>query len=290
MPRDKEDASVLEKAQLSLRDNKAQWPLDPFTVAGMGRYGAVRKSADDGHCPDKPGATSPGSGYPCTHHGVDLSPVPGFVQSTVKAPHDGWILAKISGASLPAPFVGYEPGVVLLAHDDVSDDWWTRFKRQINRPLVADWIETVQSARYSLLGHLALTGPDLPMPTEVWDADDGHLWRKVDDKTTGKGQSLVMLSPMLAKLPKRYVYMGEELGNISQPANHVHWELRTSPLADATGRIDPIATFTQYYGLAGPAGSTVPTPSGGGGGAALLLLLLAAAGSGKKRGQRRARR
>ena len=43
------------------------------------------------------------------------------------------------------------PGAILIAHDDVRDSWWQRFKRQINRPLIADWVETAQAARSAFI-------------------------------------------------------------------------------------------------------------------------------------------
>ncbi|MGD9603904.1 MAG: M23 family metallopeptidase [Gammaproteobacteria bacterium] len=301
--------------QEMLRKDIAVWPVSRFNVGKYGAYGAVRSDKSRGWCPpDK---------YPCTHYGADLSAPEG---TEVVAPHDGWIL--YDGPANAAPFSGYGPWCVLIAHYDVSDSLWSRTWKFLNKPLW-DWDDFPDNgvaARYTLIGHLAhkqqppaeptreqlldiedpkklKEAPKDPqakalveLPSDIWDstipkgakqvdattgklknAKDTAAWRKFGDGT------VVMTNEAKGYDPARIVYAGNKIGNVSA-ANHVHWELRTSPLAGRAGRIDPIAAWIQGYGLKLPEGVTIAEPArGGGGGDAGLLLLLLALGQRKKK-------
>lgn len=288
-------ASV-DPTQLVLRRDTVAWPLRNFTVHPMGAYGAVRKSPADGHCADKPsrGGGVPTSGYPCKHYGADLSAPQG---TPVYAPHDGWILASVvADKGLNPPFVGYEPGVVLIAHDDVGDSLWER--------LQAKWADqfkygptfikpNAMAARYSLLGHVEPIY-QRKLPDDVLNIDGNH-WRVLKDGTAimlDNADALVRgreklqeggaVDPVIPAFQSRYVYAGDPIGFVSA-ANHVHWELRASPLADHSGRIDPIDVWRTTYNLELPADAKVARASGGGAGWLIALAMLA---SGKKKRRR----
>jgi murein DD-endopeptidase MepM/ murein hydrolase activator NlpD len=72
-----------------------------------GAYGYIRKDPSDGSC----GV----GGYPCRHPGVDLVAPAG---APVFAPEDGVIVEAVAGkglsSTLPRPYRGYGPGVVVL--------------------------------------------------------------------------------------------------------------------------------------------------------------------------------
>lgn len=240
-------------------------PIPPgrFSIPRTGHYGDVRRSSKDGGCGVH--------GYPCTHRGVDLAAPAG---TEVVAPHDGWILAAVmapAGQKLAPPFAGYEPGVVLIAHDDIAAEGWWRRHGGLGKNIV-QWIKDLgtdgpQSARYSLLGHV-VTPLQMPLDSRVWNPEDTSSWRKASD-----GTLVAVFKPhgdrALVADGGKYVRAGDVVGYISPTAGHTHWELRISPLAEGKDRIDPFAAFAQLYGLAVPAGAS---PSGGG----WILLLLAA--------------
>lgn len=291
-----------------LRKDVVEWPLKKFQVRPMGAYGAWRASERDGWCPYRGGRKKnadpaiekllrPGD-YPCKHYGADLSAPQG---SIVYAPHDGWIL--YAGPATKAPFVGYQPGVILLAHHDVQDSVWQRAKRTITQPLVNIWglDEGAVSLRYSLLGHVTQESPQLPIDVgapkfaladDVWDStaakpNKAH-WRKQPDGT------VVMMSGADGKTNARWVNAGDAIGFVG--LDHVHWEIRNAPLADKRGRFDPIATWTQFFDKPLPDGAEVDAPDvtaapppQSSSGALALLALLAFGGKKKRRGPRRRR-
>jgi hypothetical protein len=264
---------------------------------------------------------------------VDLSAPKG---AKVYAPHDGWIL--YAGVATRLPFIGYDPGAILLAHHDVQDSMWERGWKWATGRLVDifDFPEGQMATRYSLIGHVVplrmppgeAAGPTFPIeaqpnPIEVDltpeeqtpiplppDIDDAggkpstDHWKTLPDGTVVMMTAADAITQTDKKKIKRWVNAGDHIGWVSD-ANHVHWEIRTSPLAGTEGRTDPIAVWQQGYGAALPAGSEVsppdvegapemPTPPRGGGssgsGAGALLLLAALAfGGGKKRGAPRRR-
>lgn len=290
-----------------LRKDVVEWPLKTFKIHPMGAYGAWRGSTKDGWCPYRGGrkknddpaieATLRPGDYPCKHYGADLSAPKG---SIVYAPHDGWIL--YSGPATKAPFVGYQPGAILLAHHDVQDSVWQRVKRTIQQPLVNIWglDEGTVAVRYSLIGHVTQESPLLPIDTgaprfdlaaDVWDStaskpDKAH-WRKQADGT------VAMMSGADGKTNARWVNAGDAIGFVG--LDHIHWEIRNAPLADKSGRFDPIATWQQFYDKPLPDGTeptapdvaAAPPPSGGGGALLLGLGLLAFGSKKKRRGARR---
>jgi murein DD-endopeptidase MepM/ murein hydrolase activator NlpD len=301
--------------QRSLRRDVVDWPLHEFTVHSMGAYGAVRTDPAHGWCPYKNGRkkdTDPATeeklrqaDYPCTHYGADLSAPAG---AKVYAPHDGWIL--YAGVASRAPFIGYNPGAILIAHHDVQDSIWERgWKWATGRLIdIFDFPEGQAATRYSLLGHV------LPLKMPPGEAGQGAKFpieaqpAPIEVDLTPEEQTVMMTTADAIKQTdqgtiKRWVNAGDHIGYVSA-ANHVHWEIRTSPLAGREGRLDPIAIWQQAYGAALPAGADVsapdvegapeaPTvrPSGGGGGVGALLLFAAFAfGGGKKRGGARRRR
>jgi hypothetical protein len=286
----------IDPTQLVLRRDTVAWPLRTFTVHPMGAFGAVRKSPADGACAPKPsrGGGVPESGYPCKHYGADLSAPQG---SPVYAPHDGWLLASVvADKQLNPPFVGYEPGVVLIAHDDVGDSLWDR--------LFVSWRDqfrygptflrpNAMSARYSLLGHIEPIY-QRTLPDDVYNPHEDH-WRVLKDGTAimlDNANALVRgrdrlreggaVEPEQPSFQSRYVYAGDPIGFVSD-RGHIHWEIRIAPLADHSGRQDPIDIWRTVYGMQFPADAKVATSSGGGGVALLALLALA---SGKKKRRR----
>jgi len=315
--------------QRTLRSNVVDWPLHAFRVLPMGAYGAVRSSPENGWCPyknnrkkdpdpDKERALR-AADYPCKHYGVDLSAPKG---TPVYAPHDGWIL--YAGVATSAPFVGYGPGVVLLAHHDVGDSVWERGWQWATGPAldIFDFPEGQVATRYSLLGHIVplpyppgearptevlpieLDLPEekipVPLPPDIFKSTEASKdprsdhWRPLKDGTVVMMTAADAVTQTEEKKVKRYVHAGDLLGHVSD-ANHVHWEIRSAPLAGREGRIDPIAVWQQAYGAALPAGADVSEPdteatpvaerpaSGGGG----ILLLLAAFIFGRKKQSRR---
>jgi hypothetical protein len=336
---DKKNIPEWIQKQRSLRRDVVDWPLHEFKVHPMGAYGAVRTDPAHGWCPYKSGrkkdpdpATEEKlrqADYPCTHFGSDLSAPKG---TKVYAPHDGWIL--YSGVATRSPFIGYDPGAILIAHHDVQDSMWERgWKWATGRLIdIFDFPEGQMATRYSLLGHVtplpmppaeAASRPTfpveperplevdltpeqqtpIPLPPDIGDSvgkPSTDHWKTLPDGTVVMMTSAAAITQTDKKQIKRWVNAGDHIGWVSD-ANHVHWELRTAPLAGPEGRIDPIAVWQQAYGAALPAGSDVsppdvegapeeaaPAPSRGGGGAWLLLAALAFGGS-KKRGARRRR-
>lgn len=277
-----------------LRKDVVEWPLRSFKIHPMGAHGAWRGSPKDGWCPYRGGrkknddpaieAQLRAGDYPCKHYGADLSAPKG---TPVYAPHDGWIL--YSGPATAPPFVGYQPGAVLLAHHDTQDSVWQRIKRTVTQPLVNIWglDEGTVALRYSLIGHVTQERPDLPidvgvpkfdLAADVWDSTSSKPnkahWRKADDGT------IVMMSGADGHDNKRWVNAGDQIGYVG--LDHIHWEIRNAPLAGKSGRFDPIATWQQFYAKPLPDGTeptppdvtAQPEPARGGGILALLGLLL----------------
>jgi murein DD-endopeptidase MepM/ murein hydrolase activator NlpD len=339
---DKKNVPEWIQKQRTLRRDVVDWPLHEFRVLPMGAHGAVRKSAADGWCPYKSGrkkdpdpaveAKLREADYPCTHYGADLSAPKG---TRVYAPHDGWIL--YAGVATRAPFVGYDPGVILIAHHDVQDSVWERgWKWATGRLIdIFSFPEGQVATRYSLLGHVVplrmppgeidpaevspvplemdLTAEEqtpIPLPLDIDDTKrsggkpDTDHWKTLADGTIVMMTSADAVKQNDKKQIKRWVNAGDHIGYVSA-TNHVHWELRTSPLAGIEGRVDPIGVWQAAYGAALPPGTDVSAPdvegapvapddrssSGGGGmGALLLFAAIALGGSGKKRGGARRRR
>lgn len=303
-----------------------RWPLDVFTVGPFGRYGAKRTNEKEGACGTK--------GYPCTHWGADLMAPKG---TNVYVPFTGWMLYH--GPADKPPFVGYGPWVALIAHADKEVSLFSRIWDRLTGPLLnphgvdithpglvdlTDLPDAAVSLRYTLIGHLdgpasiEQTGeiehwsilPDFTkqakpqaLVKDIWGASkpkgQKDHWQPLKDAP----ENVVMFTGADAyNVPSRAVTAGQLLGHVSDK-NHVHWELRTSPIQPAKSikgipwRIDPIATFHNSYGLPsiGGAGETYgpvqegPSEgrSGGGGGAGLALLALAMFSGKKRRGARR---
>lgn len=256
-----------------MADPRLPIPAGRFAIPRTGHYGDVRRSPKDGGCGTH--------GYPCMHRGVDLAAP---ASTEVVAPHDGWILAAVmapKGQPLPAPFVGYEPGVVLIAHDDIAAESWWRRHGGLGKNIV-QWIKDLgtdgpQSARYSLLGHV-VTPLQIELDSRVWKPEDRSSWREASD-----GTLVAVFKPHGDRATVadggKYVHAGDVVGYVSPTARHVHWELRIRPLAEGAQRIDPFAAFAQLYGLA------VPASAGSSSGDCGMLLLLAALAyaSGKRR-------
>lgn len=281
--------------QLSLL--RPRWPLDAFRVSEMGKFGARRLTEKDGAC----GVSQ----HPCTHWGADLQAPEG---SIVRVPFPGYVLYH--GPADNPPFRGYGPYVALIAHLDTETPLLRRVWEWATGPLVdiLDLPEGAVSTRYTLIGHLAppdkrpgeievTYGPQpepsvalFPLVDDIWDAarpkPNADHWRPMKTQPS----TVVMYTDADGKSQSRMVYAGQKLGTVSN-ANHVHWELRTAPIAPAgkgTWRLDPIDVWNQAYGLALPSGvsssrGALPAPRGGGGAGALLLLAALAFGSKRKR-------
>jgi murein DD-endopeptidase MepM/ murein hydrolase activator NlpD len=342
MADDKKNIPEWIQKQRSLRRDVVDWPLHEFRVLPLGLHGAVRTDPAHGWCPyaghrqkDADPTTEAKlrqADYPCTHYGVDLSAPKG---QKVYAPHDGWIL--YSGVATSPPFVGYDPGVILLAHHDVQDSIWERGWQWANGGLldIFDFPEGQVATRYSLLGHvtpipippgeaekakypieaipLELDLPDLPekktpipLPPDIFHSSgpsDTDHWETLPDGTVVMMTSADAVKQNDKGTIKRWVNAGDHIGYVSDAA-HVHWEIRSAPLAGKEGRIDPLAVWQQGYGATLPTGSDVsapdaetapvdptePTERASGGGAGMLLLFAAFAFGGKKRGGARRRR
>jgi len=304
---------VLER-EGGLRRDVVAWPLAGFNVGPMGAHGAWRGKPSDGWCPYRNGrkkealpeieaVVRPGD-YPCKHYGADLQAPEG---SKVYAPHDGWIL--YSGPATERPFVGYGPGAILIAHADISDSLWGRLYEYATRPLISNWTDFPEgqvATRYSLLGHVVPVGaadradnePHVPLAADVLASTktkpDPDHWRKLKDGSIVMMTDATAVKENASGLVRRWVNAGDHIGYVSN-ANHVHWEIRTAPLAGKDGRLDPIDMWQRFYEKPLPTGSTLDEPartqpsSGGGAG---ILLLLAAVAFGKKRkraGVRRSR-
>jgi hypothetical protein len=309
---DPKDLPQWLKDQIDLRTNVVQWPLLNFNVGRFGAYGAVRKNKNEGACGSKDpigeakllDAASTqderdaiiAKRYPCTHRGADLSAKFGV---KVFAPKDGWIL--YDGPAFDAPFTGYGPWCVLIAHADAGSSMWQRVKQWATGPLldVLDFPETTVSVTYSMIAHLApkpgAPGPRVALPGDIWKSirppvitrgtrSSAHWGGLRSQDTQGRivdtGAAMTSSSDAYddpkstgGSASTRRVFAGEEIGTVSR-ANHIHWEIRNAPLATSEGRYDPIAWAKQGYGLMLPGGAQVAAPSGGGGGGILLLLAL----------------
>lgn len=281
---------------------KPRWPLEAFRVNEFGKYGARRFHADQGACGK--------SGYPCTHWGADLSAPEG---SIVRVPLTGYVLYH--GPADKPPFIGYGPYVALIAHADTETPLTSRIWQWATGPLVDifDLPEGAVSTRYSLIGHLAPPVEDwekiveairdvpqlgqgpivkqYPLVGDIWDASkkkpNPDHWRAMKNQPS----TVVMYTDADGAKSNRLVYAGQVLGEVSSK-NHVHWEIRTSPIAPyASGNwtLDPIDVMSQGYGLGLPSGvparGSAPPVRGGGGGFALLLAAMLFGKS--KRGRKR---
>lgn len=304
--------------QLDLRRNVVAWPLDEFHVYPKGAHGAWRSTPAEGWCPYRnnrkpsPDASVEAmirpTDYPCQHYGADLSAPQG---RKVYAPHDGWML--YAGPADRAPFVGYGPGAILIAHNDTGDSAWERGWKWATGPLIDmfDFPEGQVAARYSLIGHvmpvgmaernpleLDLPGGDVapvPLPKDLWPtrSKSGDHWRTLKDGTVVMMTGADAVTQNNMGVLKRWVSAGDHIGYVSDK-NHIHWEIRTAPLVGKEGRGDPVATWMQYYGKDVPIGSGIDEPpppppevQRRGNAGALLLLAALALGSKKKRGGRR---
>jgi len=188
----------------------ARSPILPIKITPHGRYGQERTDASDGACGIH--------GYPCTHWGVDLA---GSIGDDVVAPCDAWVIASVgsvAGNPLPRPWRGYDPSIVLLAHDD------------------GDAGEGVISYRYSLLAHLEPTSlrysivPD----DDFLSSQSGDDYKIIADGTKAARQLRAGADAIV------HVAEGEFLGQIGA-ARHTHWEVRISPLGSgANGTMDPL--------------------------------------------------
>jgi murein DD-endopeptidase MepM/ murein hydrolase activator NlpD len=305
---DPKDLPQWIKDRIDLRTNVAEWPLKSFDVRRFGAHGAQRRSKADGACGSKDpigearelaeASTQDerdaiiAKRYPCTHWGADLSAPAG---SKVFAPKDGWIL--YDGPATDAPFKGYGPWVMLIAHADAGASMWQRVKKWATGPLfdVLDFPEKVVSITYSLISHLANkpgSGAHVKLPADIWGSiSPGSVtasshWAKLKGTDTrgrigDRGRAMMSAADAFddpadtgGSRSNRRVFAGEEIGLVSS-ANHIHWEIRNAPLADAIGRFDPIEWARQGYGLMLPGGAKVaPAASGDGGGGILLLLAL----------------
>lgn len=276
---------------------KPRWPLEAFTVHEFGAFGARRFRPDQGACGVH--------GFPCTHWGVDMSAPPG---SVVRVPFNGFVLYH--GPADKPPFVGYGPWVALIAHADTETPLHKRVWQWATGPLVDifDLPEGAVSVRYSLLAHMAdptkghgeVTFPVVkPEQTikpfslvgDIFDAaktkPNPDRWRPMKARPS----TVVMYTDADGRTSDRLVFAGQKIGEVAESAHpHVHWELRTAPIAPAGSgnwRINPLDVFSQAYGLALPSGvpqpAAVPTAARGGGGAGILLLLAALAFGKKKK-------
>lgn len=257
----------------------ARPPVTPVIVYPTGAYEAVRRSPADGAC----GVHA----YPCVHPGEDLRAKKG---KPVAAPHDGWVLVSMSTDS--APFSGYGPSVVLLAHDD--------------RPTSLGVVSLGQPSRafrYSLLAHLDPSRLVYKQPIPAGALDTGN-YNAVDD---GTGVATLALTDKLIRPDGgdvrdntergasglSFVREGEVLGYIGA-AGHVHWEIRKQPFGThgIGATMDPTLWLAHYVDASTPWGEiTLPVDEykaklgrGGGKGAALaLVLFLLALAEGKRR-------
>lgn len=257
--------------QLDLRRDLAQWPLQSFRMGKFGAYGAVRTKPSEGLCGPKPNESVPHSyeeeqrniaaRWPCTHYGADLAAPQGYV---VQAPHDGWLL--YCGPADKAPFIGYGPGVALIAHADAKDSWWARAKEWSHRWRFWDFPAEALAGRYSLIGHLDVTPGVVPrmvgqksLPGDIWDTlskePNREHWQRGED-----GLTVLMCDEAEGAAEDRRVHVGDILGAVSD-ARHIHWEIRTSPLAGHDGRFDPVSFMSGAYGLNIPDGVFVPPPA-----------------------------
>jgi murein DD-endopeptidase MepM/ murein hydrolase activator NlpD len=266
----------------------------PVQIYPSSNYGDKRT------CKDSKGNTIPGCQPTDFHPGVDLAAPKG---TAVVAPHDGWLL--FSGpAGGQAPWAGYGPAVVLLAHDDVSDSWWKRLGQHITPSWLPDFMtytpgggylqDTAQAAVYTVLAHL--DPRTLPFEramdsrvAEVWGRHnvDSHDWRERPGDGPSMGpQHLMTFQPgdgrkeawsNMKDPSARYVTKGQILGYIGD-AGHVHWETRVSPLGTHASQqtINPWSWLVSYKGEVNmpDMSNSPPRPASSSSGAGMLLLAL----------------
>lgn len=281
-------------------------PVQPIRIAPHSAYGDARE------CP--PDAEKAGTCRSTKFHpGIDLV---GNEGQQVFAPSDGWILysgkVKRAHPRFPNLFAGYDPNVVLLAHDDVSSSAF----RRLAAKLTPSWwpighiTATDQSAVYSLMAHLGTVAFTREFDSRVQEVFDSRAdihtdnWRSseyfhghpghVMTFQPGDGRALAIADA--ANQQARYVKKGTPLGNIGS-ARHVHWEIRTTPLGTLAGkdghpleqnqRLDPMLWLHDIKGdTAAPdveLDAELPARKESGGGGLLLLLLLLAAASDNRR-------
>jgi hypothetical protein len=196
-------------------------PVLPVDVVPFGGYMAVRHDPSQGSC---------GVGtYPCSHPGIDLGAPPGTV---VHAPADGWVWVSQAWSG-QAPFGGYGPAIVLIAHDDGES-------------------RDVASQRWSLLAHL---DPDTLRFSRTWewglmeqtDKPPGRAWWHKRDVNAWDFVNLHDSASPSAQLLDQafYVHAGDAVGHVG-PFSHVHWEVRDAPLASiSSGLENPLSWLSQ---------------------------------------------
>jgi len=149
---------------------------------------------------------------------------------------------------MEAPFAGYGPSVVLLAHDD--GDASGALDRRNQR--VTTWSLLAHLDPDSLRFKRLWTDEMVPDPTlktggggafapmPVWiPGESPHSWtyntnappplQKLDDRIPIPGMPAPS-SPISLVDPAYYVNVGDAVGRIGS-AHHVHWEIRKAPLA-----------------------------------------------------------
>jgi hypothetical protein len=218
-------------------------PTRRWNPTPNGNYGAPR---DDG---DR------------THRGVDLG---GDDGSPVYAPEDGELAAVVAvaapGGSLPQPWRGYEPGVVVIK--GVSGTW-------------------------HVLGHL--NAEDLrrrhPVMTNGELVDQAKPFRDQVERVP-----IIIAREGKRSIPR--VKEGEQVGEVSN-LRHVHWETRRTMLATGAGRVDPRLWANKYVWHGQPPdGVDVPPATTSGAvsaedGLVLIVVALAAVELFGKKGKRR---
>jgi hypothetical protein len=206
-------------------------PVTPFVTGPFGAYDSVRTNPSEGAC---------GVGkYPCQHFGSDI---PGKVGTIVSAPCDGWVLASYPTNSMP--FGGYGPSIVLLAHDDRKNN--DRGFMSVRYSLLAHL--DPEELRYSIPYHPELLTASMSAPALADGIEPGQQggtaaqkagWAALEDGTIARvGKVAASWSNVTWPGYVQYVKEGEWLGKIGD-ARHVHWEVRTQPLANTSGRLDP---------------------------------------------------
>lgn len=283
----------------------ADAPVIPIKIARDSAYGDERVCPTDA---EKAGTCRSTKFHP----GVDLVGAEG---QQVFAPHDGWILysgkVKLESRRWPALFAGYEPNVVLLAHDDVRSSALRRLAAKTTPGWwpIGNITATDQAAAYSLLAHLGSVTVARELDSRLEEVLDSRApvssssnWRETEYEhghvghvmtfQPGDGRSLAINDPRNQQA--RYVKKGTPLGNIGS-ARHVHWELRTSPFGtlaadprhapEQNQRIDPLLWLHDYKGATGAPEieENAELPARRNGGGILLLLLLLAAASDRRR-------
>lgn len=212
-------------------EDKAVPPVLPIDVNPHG--GGFQERPDPSY-----GACGIGE-HPCWHKALDLIAKKGTV---VHAPHDGWVWVSQPWSNEKpwrAPFAGYGPAIVLLAHDDGEPSGALNLRNQ-------------RTKTWSLLAHLDPTQlryehlwSDVMVPGDAKSKSGTELWEKT-------GPNAYTASTYGADTPEafadlftdaRYVHKGEWLGKVGD-MGHVHWEIRHAPLGGS--EISPFAWLDSY--------------------------------------------